>query len=540
MFRLFSLLIIFFTCNLAYSQWSRVYAPPTGNQAFARAIAADATGNIYIGGFWWSGENTEDNFILIKYNQNGDTVWTRNYNGPTSGQDRINCLAIDLQGNIIAVGESESSLHYDFLTIKYDPQGNMIWTNRFNWFSNSYDYPSAAATDGLSNIYIAGKSSYGSNYMITVIKYSPTGGLLWAKSYKGDSAGENYPASFSVSKTSGNLFITGYITSTAGHKNITTLKYSPNGNLLWDKRFSGSGLFDNAGKCIGTDAADNAYVTGYIYNDSVNADYVTIKYSTSGYLLWTKYYGGSSGGADIPVSIKVDSVGNNYITGSSVAGINEIKYAAIKYDSAGTLKWLTEFSMQGSSYNSPVSSALSAAGNLIVAGNSSNINPALNDYVVLKYNNVNGNITGNYRFHFPGYNNNEPTSMAFDGLGNCILTGFVAGDSSLLIGTLKVNENTIGIKGNIESIPDEFYIRQNYPNPFNPETNIKFYLKRPGFVTIRIYDMLGNEISVPVNKYFQSGSYTIAINALGLASGIYFYEMDAGGEKLFRKMALVK
>jgi photosystem II stability/assembly factor-like uncharacterized protein len=81
-----------------------------------------------------------------------------------------------------------------------------------------------------------------------------------------------------------------------------------------------------------------------------------------------------------------------------------------------------------------------------------------------------------------------------------------------------------------ESIPI-FYLLQNYPNPFNPTTNIIFRISELGFVTLKVYDVLGNEISTLVNEEKSEGSYTVTFDASGLSSGVYFYTLKIGTSK---------
>jgi hypothetical protein len=91
-----------------------------------------------------------------------------------------------------------------------------------------------------------------------------------------------------------------------------------------------------------------------------------------------------------------------------------------------------------------------------------------------------------------------------------------------------------------EKIPTRFDLKQNYPNPFNPVTNIKYDLPKDVFVTVKIYDILGREIKTLVNEFKNAGSYIISFNGSELASGIYFYRIQAGSFVSVKRMVLVK
>ncbi|MCC6866090.1 MAG: T9SS type A sorting domain-containing protein [Ignavibacteria bacterium] len=90
-------------------------------------------------------------------------------------------------------------------------------------------------------------------------------------------------------------------------------------------------------------------------------------------------------------------------------------------------------------------------------------------------------------------------------------------------------------------IPRKFELYQNYPNPFNPITNIKFDLPKDAQVTIKIYDLLGREVANLVkNEMKKSGTHHVKWNAGNLASGVYFYRIEAGNFVQSKKMVLVK
>ncbi len=88
--------------------------------------------------------------------------------------------------------------------------------------------------------------------------------------------------------------------------------------------------------------------------------------------------------------------------------------------------------------------------------------------------------------------------------------------------------------------PDEYSLSQNYPNPFNPATDIRYSVPRSGMVTLKVYDLLGQEVAALVNQQRSAGNYTVKFNATGLASGVYVYRMQAGDVVLSRRLVLLK
>lgn len=93
---------------------------------------------------------------------------------------------------------------------------------------------------------------------------------------------------------------------------------------------------------------------------------------------------------------------------------------------------------------------------------------------------------------------------------------------------------------NENSNPGNFALEQNFPNPFNPETNIKYSINSNQFVSLKVYDVLGNEIADLINEEKPAGVYEVKFNGNGLSSGIYFYKLQTGGLTETKKMILMK
>ncbi|HMQ68556.1 MAG TPA: DUF1028 domain-containing protein [Ignavibacteria bacterium] len=90
------------------------------------------------------------------------------------------------------------------------------------------------------------------------------------------------------------------------------------------------------------------------------------------------------------------------------------------------------------------------------------------------------------------------------------------------------------------SAPEDFYLSQNFPNPFNPSTNFEFGIPETGFVTIKIYDALGNETAILVNERKPAGKYSVTFNGSDLASGIYYCKLETGRFIETKRMVLLK
>lgn len=97
----------------------------------------------------------------------------------------------------------------------------------------------------------------------------------------------------------------------------------------------------------------------------------------------------------------------------------------------------------------------------------------------------------------------------------------------------------VGVRNGLTS-PATFVLLQNYPNPFNPTTNIEFRVADFGFVSLRVFDVLGREVATLVNGRQNPGYHTVTFNASGLSSGVYFYRIQSGNSNSIRRMLLIK
>ena len=98
----------------------------------------------------------------------------------------------------------------------------------------------------------------------------------------------------------------------------------------------------------------------------------------------------------------------------------------------------------------------------------------------------------------------------------------------------------VGVKQIPNSVPSKYTLSQNYPNPFNPTTNIKYSIPQSGFVTLKVYNMLGQEVATLVNQQQNTGDYNVDFNASNLASGVYMYRIQSGNVSITKKMMLLK
>ena len=250
-------------------------------------------------------------------------------------------------------------------------------------------------------------------------------------------------------------------------------------------RYNGSSNSYDISTSVAADAQGNVYVTGYSYDDLHSEDYATIKYSPEGNQMWISKYNSASDEYDIASSVKTDNKGDVYVTGYSFDFDTKENYATVKYNSAGEEIWVQVYN--GSSDGSDIASAL--------------------------FTDANDNV------YVTGYSYDGPNSVDYV--------------------TFKYSQ-TVGINQISNSFASGFELKQNYPNPFNPVTNLEFEISELGFVTLKIYNELGREISTLVSTRLKPGTYKYNFDASNLTSGIYFYKLESNSFSDTKKMLLIK
>jgi uncharacterized delta-60 repeat protein len=252
------------------------YNGPANSFDSAAAIVVDSAASAHVTGRS-AGTDGSSDFATVKYSTNGNQLWVACYDGPMHGADSAVALAIDSSGNVYVTGSSEGlNSGYDFATLKYDTNGNQLWAARYNGRGNSFDIPIALAVHDSGNVYVTGWSdAFGDDYI--TLKYDPNGNQLWVARYNGPGNGSDTARGLGLD-AAGNVYVTGQSYSSENGYDFATIKYDANGNRIWVARYDGlDHLADGAG-VIRLDGAGNLYVAGWSQSSSSGYDYALVKY----------------------------------------------------------------------------------------------------------------------------------------------------------------------------------------------------------------------------------------------------------------------
>ncbi len=517
--------------------WIKRFNGPLNSVDNGKIVKADNNGSVYVAGTVSKNANyIINNAVLIKYNSGGDTSWLRYYDSPSSLGSFINDMDSDGDGNIIITGSTSIPGNEDFLTVKYDPNGNELWAKTIE--QGDDEQAQALAIDENGNIFVTGVASkIFQSWNILTAKYSSDGNLIWNYEWVGPEGFDDIPIDLAIDKN-GDLIVAGRTSTYVGTTDYVTIKMNTYGDTLWVRKYdSPEHAFDYL-KAVGVDDFGNVYVTGNIYSVGGNHDIITIKYNSAGDTLWTKRYQGPGTGDDIVNAMIVDSVGNFYLAGSSFVLGNGMDCLLMKYNSSGDLIWVKTYGEYYNYDDAILSMTMDNAGNIYLTG-STKISSTNIAYITMKYDN-DGNQKWKKIYDGPvsNFGVDISNSVCVDNSGYVYVTGSSQGiltDYDIL--TIKYNQSANEVREESQNLPIEFKLYPNFPNPFNLSTMISYQLPMGCDVTLSVYDILGNEIATLVDEYKPAGRYEVEFSVAQvsepeLASGVYFYQLKVADPEI--------
>ncbi|MGB7063137.1 MAG: SBBP repeat-containing protein [Candidatus Zixiibacteriota bacterium] len=536
--------ILWITPVLAQSgdtAWVRRYDGAGSGHDVASAIALDGSGNVYVAGMSYGGSETGYDYATIKYDSDGDTSWIRRYDGMGHGSDSASAIALDGSGNVYVTGRSDGGeTGFDYVTIKYYPNGDTAWVRRYDGWCGGNDEAYAIAVDTAGNIYVTGTSSsgFGPYRRYTTMKYSANGDAAWVSSY--NRPGDYDDSAYDVAVDDlGNVYVTGTSWGSGTFYDLVTIKHYASGDTAWVRRFNGTADFNDVARAIAVDRSGFVYVAGTCIDTVTNLNYITIKYGGDGQTVWERKYHGEA------YDVAVDNHENIYVTGVSYGGSTNLDYATIKYEPLGDTVWVRRYSTPGNYWDEACAMAVDSSHNVYVTGRSFALGTYY-DYATMKYY-ANGSTAWVNRYDGLGAASDQAASIALDGHGNVYVTGCSeGGDGNLDYVTIKYGKATaVSDEAGMGPEPSRIFLSQNYPNPFNPTTKIEFTLAKSGFVTLQIYDTLGRKVRTLVSEEVSSGYKSVVWDGKNedgrdVASGVYFYQLKVGDFSEPKKMLLLK
>jgi uncharacterized delta-60 repeat protein len=315
-------------------QWMARYNGPGNGFDEGKSIHMMNDGSVIVGGKT-TGTTSGLDCVTIKYNADGTQAWATIYNGTGNNEDYVISADIDNSNNVYVTGYSVGAgSGADLVVIKYNNSGVEQWQKRYNGAGNGGDAPVGLKVDAADNIIVCGTTDMGAGqkFNFITLKYNTAGNLLWEKQYNGSSSDIDLATAMTVD-ASNNIYLTGLTTQLYGTRldsNYGTVKYDQAGNQLWIKFYDGPNNSVDVARSIFVDVNQNVYICGSS-KGAGSDDYATIRYSPSGTQLWVMSYNGTGNSNDYSSSVVADNIGNAYVTGRSFGSGTDYDYATIKY-----------------------------------------------------------------------------------------------------------------------------------------------------------------------------------------------------------------
>jgi len=434
-------------------------------------------------------------------------------------------------GNFIIAGQEETGTFEKINLIKISKFGNVIWSKFYSDSSSSYIKAYACESTNDNGCIVSGLRN---DWKPFAIKFDSNGNIIWNKTYEGHNI---YERTIQIERCTDN----GYILCGLDH----LLKIDSAGQFVWAKTneqlgiigpiYSVAEAFDNSYICLGQDSYTNYPVIS--------------KTSQNGVVQWQKTYTDMFSFCSIIRKLSNCYIIMGYVPDSVPYPYTNYYYFFAKIDTAGNVisrhqgfdsTGRTEHFLRGldvlddnrfiftsddyfdffvDSIALTVFKIVDSTGkiihkNIIRKENDGGYDP----YNILPLND------GHIMYVGTAYLSSSSLDLAV----------FVARtDTTLYI-------DPVGISNQSNSLPDNFKLYQNYPNPFNPKTKINYSIPKDGFVSIKVFDMLGREAATLVSDYKKAGNYITEFNASGLSSGVYYCKMISGDFSDVKKMFLIK
>ncbi|MCK4506777.1 MAG: SBBP repeat-containing protein [Candidatus Aegiribacteria sp.] len=354
--------------------WKSTYGPTS---AAGVAVAVDSDGNIYVTG-WVETEFLNKDMCTVKYDSNGNELWVAIYAGSAGINDSSKDIAVDIDGNAYVVGYVINDTERDICTIKYDSDGNEIWVSTFDGPAGNDDMPYSMYVDDNTNVYIAGSTTCeGLNLDACTIKYDSEGNELWTSFHDGSTSNWDVAKAIAVDDT-GNVFITG---QGDGGDQIFTIKYDDTGNEQWVTESNG---YNAADLVVAPDGCP--CLTGSCHGAGSD-DILTVKYDpVTGAEIWSVTFNGSNNNLDGGYCITVDSAGNIYVGGSCMCNTTGQDMCTIAYDSDGNESWVMTYGYCDTWPDIAQTVIVDPFENVYVTGYSLVYSPSNWDWTTIKYN----------------------------------------------------------------------------------------------------------------------------------------------------------
>ena len=508
--------------------WEQTYQ----GTVFAQGVYAHQAPNggyIVVGNTYPDSIAGSDRILVFLTDSLGNVEWSKQFYGdygysvqPTS--DNGFALLGSIYGGL---GVNDQTLVY-----KLDKYGNEVWGKSYHLAIGSQG--TSLMETGDHGFVVTGFTQFSdpARYLAMLIKTDPVGDTLWTRFYGRDSANQEALGYDVISQSDGGFIVSGTTVIPDGSGcGKYLIKADSTGNSVWSKIYGDAPVSD-ARRVQQT--MDGGYILGGSVASPVNliSKMSLVKTNAAGDTLWTKMFGGTQN--DYGVGVIQTSDGGYALIGTTEsygAGSGDIFVVKTNKDGG---------------FGDPLPIQLSTFSGASIAGGS----------VKLSWATV--SETNSYGFYVERSKASEqgfailPGSFS-QGHGTTILPhSYSFLDRSVTAGPWYYRLRQIDLDGSVHfnepvhvevpaaDLPVSFSLDQNYPNPFNPTTTIRYALPAMSYVTLSVFNALGQQVATLVNDTQDAGYHEVRFDGGSLASGVYFYRLKTGDFTQTRKMLLLE
>jgi len=350
-------------------RWIYTYNGPADNADEALSIVFGQDGNLYAAGFSF-GLVGDNDFAILSVDTSGNERWVYTYDGLGHVTDGANALTYGTDANLYAAGWSNAGTgDIDFTMISVDSGGNERWVYRYNGTGNYVDNAFSIAYGLDGNIYAAGFTftfAAGVTDFI-VVSLTPSGNLRWIYNY--DGGGRPWNGANSIIYGPDNyIYAAGYCGGVYNDVDFAVICLDTAGNEEWIYKHNGPGNDDDEAKSIVFGTDNNLYAAGYSSDSSTSSDFTVISLTTSGEENWVYQYNGSGNDADQANSIAYSIDNYLYAAGFVYDASVDNDFVVISLTPSGNERWVYTYNGPNNYNDEALSLVCGSDSNVYAAG----------------------------------------------------------------------------------------------------------------------------------------------------------------------------
>jgi hypothetical protein len=402
--------------------WEQRFDGGIGQNDYGEAIEVDGAGDVYVVGFTFVQQSPSyfiPKFLTLKYDQQGQLLWMRTFGyGFNGGMGAADLLALDGSGNVHVAGQVQNGDYW--AVVKYDPSGNLLWSQIWATSSAAVTDPSDMVLTPAGDVLLAGDDA-----TATVIKIDAAGNLLWSRQYA-PSSGIGSIRAIDLGP-GGDIFVSGSTSISGSGLEFSVARLDAAGNLVWlrNSGYPGAVTHDFARDVVVHPSGLVIACGQYGSNTIAGSDAVLVAYDLAGNPAWTRIYDGPVGRSDSADRLALAPQGRVRAAGYTRTASSDYDAVTLSVDAAGGLHWARLFGGAGLLDDLPTALDVDAGGRTAVVGSTVPLGGG-EHYMLIEYDDA-GSPIGEASYSGFTSDDSSASGVAFGPTGVVFVTGDSAG-----------------------------------------------------------------------------------------------------------------